>query len=286
MADERMTANQRAWLSWGRRNGHTGGGRACARSVVSPRHPAAAWLADQLHRVLAGPGGLTVAYQPIYDLETESVVGVEALARLSEFPDVASDVWLTQAAALGIGVGIEMAVVRRVLIDLPRVPRPISVSVNLSTSSLVDRRLAPLMRAAGRDLDRLVLEVADDGRTDWLKAVNAAAPFRRAGVRLAVDDADLRHVVGIQPDVIKLDAAVVRSVERDTVRRTLVSAVVLLAGDMGAVVSAEAIESADELEVLRSLGVHRGQGFHLGRPASLPWTVGALVGEQRTAVLV
>jgi EAL domain-containing protein (putative c-di-GMP-specific phosphodiesterase class I) len=285
MADVRMTASERAWLTWGRSGGPAVGGQRRVRPPISPRHPAAGWLAGELERAAAAPAGLTLVYQPIFDLDSERVVGVEALARLARVPELPAACWLAQASAMGLGTDVELAVLRRVLLDLPGVPSPISVAVNLSAETLVDRRCPSLVRRVGHHARRLVVEIDAFEPTPWSVLDHALAGLRRLGVRVAVDDGVLRELPALLPDVVKLDPTVVRSIDSEPLRQALAATIMRLAADLGATVCAEAIETAAELDELRRLGVPNGQGFHLGRPASLPWTIGALVGDPGAAAV-
>jgi EAL domain-containing protein (putative c-di-GMP-specific phosphodiesterase class I) len=278
MADVRMTASERAWLSWGRSDEPVAARRR-VRPPIPPRHPAAGWLVDELERVLGGTGGFELVYQPIFDLRSERVLGVEALARLTRVPELPARCWLAQGDALGLGIHLQLAIVRRVLSDLAGVPAGITVSVNLSADAVADPRLLPVLRTCGGDACRLIVEVIADGATDWSQLCEPVVRLRRMGVRIAVNDAAVRELPGLVPDVIKLDPSVVRDVEKEPRSQALAAALMLVAEELDAVVSAEAIESLGELTYLRDLGVQWGQGFHLGRPAPLPWTIGALVGH-------
>ena len=241
MADVRMTATERAWLSWGR-----------------PGEPEGA----------AGPGGLALVFQPIFDLATERVVGIEA-----------------QACQPVRGADQELSQLRSALADLALVPASIPVSLHLSACMVVDARVACLLRGAGRDAKRLVVEIVDDGRCGWPALQAPVARLRRLGARIAVNDGLLRQMPGLVPDVVKLDATVVRAIDTDPLRQALASTLVLLADALGATVCAEAVETSSELDQLRRIGVHHGQGHHLGRPAPLPWTVGALVWHPSTGAV-
>ena len=97
-------------------------------------------------------------------------------------------------------------------------------------------------------------------------AINALA-----GARIAVDDtgagfASLRHVLMLQPDVIKLDTSLTRGIETDKRQQDLVRAVTDFAEQVGADVLAEGIETQGQLDQLTYIGVHLGQGWHLGVP--------------------
>lgn len=279
MADVRMTAQERAWLSWGRSGEPAAGGRRRVRPPIPLRHPAAGWLADELDRVLTGTGGFGVVYQPIFDLHTERLVGVEALARLTRVPQLPARCWLAQADGLGLAIHLQLAILRRILTDLSGIPAGLTVSVNLSADAVADPRLLPVLRAVGVDACRLIVEVVADRTTDWAALAPQVARLRRLGVCIAVNDAVVRELPGLLPDIIKLDPSVVRDVDREPRCQALAAALMLVAEEVDAVVCAEAVESAGELRYLRELGVHLGQGFHLGRPARFPWTIGALVGH-------
>ena len=122
---------------------------------------------------------------------------------------------------------------------------------------------------------RLVVEVTEHARVpgyDDLRSV--LRPWRRAGVRVAVDDAgagfaSLRHVLNLEPDVLKLDRSIVQDVDSDPRRRALVGCLVGFAGQVQAQVVAEGIETPAELDTLIDLGAELGQGYLLGRPDEL-----------------
>jgi EAL domain-containing protein (putative c-di-GMP-specific phosphodiesterase class I) len=73
-------------------------------------------------------------------------------------------------------------------------------------------------------------------------------------------------VLQLRPDIIKVDRSLIARLATDPDRRSLVTALVLLAMDIGATVTGEGVEEPAELEVLATLGVGYGQGYFLGRP--------------------
>jgi hypothetical protein len=74
----------------------------------------------------------------------------------------------------------------------------------------------------------------------------------------------------VQPDVIKLDRALIESINTDGAKTALVEFFVMFARRVGAGICTEGIETVDELRTLINLGVNYGQGYLLGRPAE-PW---------------
>jgi EAL domain-containing protein (putative c-di-GMP-specific phosphodiesterase class I) len=121
-----------------------------------------------------------------------------------------------------------------------------------------------------------VLELTEHASVgNYGRLADALDPLRVRGVRVAVDDAgagfaSFRHILNLNPDIIKLDMALTRGIQADPVRRALASALVTFARELHAVIVAEGIETEAELKALRSLGVGYGQGFFLARPGSLP----------------
>ncbi len=122
---------------------------------------------------------------------------------------------------------------------------------------------------------RLVLEITEhEAVEDYPSLVDALAPLRANGARVAIDDAgagfaSLRHTLRIAPDIVKLDMSLTRGIDADRGKRALAAALVSFAMEMDFALVAEGIETADELEALRQLGVGFGQGYFLAVPGPL-----------------
>ena len=122
---------------------------------------------------------------------------------------------------------------------------------------------------------RVVIEITEHAQVDDYDALREAlAPLRERGAQLAIDDlgagfANLRHILRLAPDLVKLDLSLTHEIARDPARTALASSLVGFAEGVGALIVAEGISSDEDLELLRSLGVDYGQGFHLARPSAL-----------------
>ena len=119
-----------------------------------------------------------------------------------------------------------------------------------------------------------MLEITEhEAVEDYDDLVDALAPLRRLGARVAIDDAgagfaSLRHTLRIAPDIVKLDMSLTRDIDGDRAKRALAAALVSFASEMGFALVAEGIETAAELATVRELGVGYGQGFFLAEPGS------------------
>lgn len=209
-------------------------------------------------------------FQPIFDFSSARPLGFEALCRFSSEPYRSPDHWFQQAADVGRGPALELAVLTKALAALSALPDGVFLSVNASPETILDARFGAMLRAL--PMQRIVLEITEHARVDDYPALSRAlAPLRADGVRLAIDDAgagyaSLQHIVELKPDVIKLDMDLTRAIDTDPVRRALASALIVFARETDCVLVAEGIETSSELETLKALGVPRGQGYLLGRP--------------------
>ena len=217
--------------------------------------------------------GLSLAYQPIVDLERHDVVGFEALARFAGTPTRPPDAWFAEAAGIGWGLDLDLAALRLALADLARLPPGTHLAVNLSPASAASATLAAVLAPVA--LERLVVELTEHALVaDYDHLATALRPLRERGLRVAVDDAgagyaSFRHILRLRPDLIKLDMSLTRDVDADPARRALATALITFAAETGATIVAEGVETADELRTLRGLGVRLAQGYYLGRPAPL-----------------
>ncbi|SJZ85725.1 sensor domain-containing phosphodiesterase [Consotaella salsifontis] len=230
---------------------------------------------SRIENILAGDG-LTIVYQPIWTLSGRTVRGFEALSRFAAEPYRSPDKWFAEAFDIGMGVDLEIEAIRRALTALNHLPAAIYVSVNASPETVLSGRLPELFSARRYCPQRILLEITEHAEVEDYEAfAKALAPLRKAGVRLAIDDAGagysgLQHIVKLAPDKIKLDMSLTSGIDTDAARRALASALVFFARETGCAIVAEGVETEEELMTLRLLGVSYGQGFGLGRPMALP----------------
>jgi EAL domain-containing protein (putative c-di-GMP-specific phosphodiesterase class I) len=242
---------------------------------------------EHFRRTVDAAQSVRVALQPIVDLGVGNIVGYEALAR---FPDGRSpDHWFAEAWEAGLGVDLELTALRIAFHKLDEIPRGAYLSVNVSPAGVLAPGLADALEELGVDRERIILELTEhDEVRDYEPLIQALAPLRASGVRVAVDDvgagfASLRHVLHLGPDVLKLDVSLTHGIERDETRAALASLFVSFAARIGASVVAEGIESERELAALRALGVPCGQGFYFARAGETTGPAPASPGREPSA---
>jgi diguanylate cyclase (GGDEF)-like protein/PAS domain S-box-containing protein len=221
---------------------------------------------------------LGLAYQPVLDLATGRVLGVEALVRWHHPSGriVAPGAFIGAAEESGLIVEMGATVLRLALQQAARWSRagmPLELSVNLSARQLTDpslvERVATALAASGVDAAGLCLEITESALIDVDAAVEVMTELRRLGVRLAIDDfgtgySSLTYLSRLPVDVLKIDRAFIAPLPSQG--EPFVAAITSLARAVGVTSVAEGVESAAQADALRRLGCHAAQGFLWSQP--------------------
>jgi diguanylate cyclase (GGDEF)-like protein/PAS domain S-box-containing protein len=220
-------------------------------------------------------------YQPVVELATGRVVGVEALIRWrapdgetippNEFIPLAEELGLIEQ----IGDWVVEELVRQEA-EWEAAGIELELGFNLSPrqffqADLADRLLAQL---ATRSVDprRVVVEITESSAMrDPERARAILTDLRRRGLRLAMDDfgtgySSLSRLRELPIDVLKIDRSFVREIDRDPQAVRIVAAFIQLGLGLGMRTLAEGIETEDERRLLVELGCELGQGYRFCRP--------------------
>ncbi|MFC8525358.1 EAL domain-containing protein [Pseudarthrobacter sp. NPDC057230] len=219
---------------------------------------------------------IVTAFQPVHNLSSGTVTGVEALARFPGDVSRSPEHWFTEATSAGLGCELDFAALEAALHDAVNLPPNLTVALNLSPETCLDPRLPKLVEEMGMAPDRIVLELTERQAVDDYASLNSALmPLRKRGLRVAVDDAgsgfsSMRHILELRPDIIKLDRSLITGMHTSPGQLALGAAMVKFAQDISATIVAEGIETEAELITARKLGFNAGQGYLLGRPTTRP----------------
>jgi diguanylate cyclase (GGDEF)-like protein/PAS domain S-box-containing protein len=220
-------------------------------------------------------------YQPLIDLVTGDMIGVEALIRWpdptgslvlpGEFIPLAEEMGLIDAVGGWVvdEIGRQDAVWRDQGIEL-------EIGFNLSPRQLWQDdpvgRIARQIRDAGIDPGRITVEITEStAMNDPDHTLDVLHGFKDEGVRLAIDDfgtgySSLSRLRYMPVDVLKIDRTFIREVHSDLQSASMVSAIIALASNLGMQPLAEGIETEDEWRFLADRGCPFGQGFLFSRP--------------------
>lgn len=241
---------------------------------------------DALRRLLEH-GDLDTDFQPIWDLDSADLVGLEALARPHPRYDFTGPAEAFEVAEqLGRVHDLDVLCMNAALTHVTELPAETLLFLNIHPQTLdidADRNqwLSDAIKATHRDPHQTVIEVTErfGGRANAI--TKCLRLLRREGFKLALDDVGtgnsglemLRHV---QAEYVKIDGGIVAAATADPNARAVLLAMATYARQTGAYVIAEGIEDEEILTFLRHLEVtqlahHRviqgGQGFTLGEPA-------------------
>lgn len=225
-------------------------------------------------------GHLRVHYQPVLDLQTGKVFGVEALARLAGAGDrllMPAD-FLPQLSPTDL-VTLTHQVLSQSILDLHVADEAgfeLNVGINFEPTTLADPKamhdLRRQIETSGIRTNRIVLELLE--RMDTLSMAGSQQALRdlkTCGARVALDDvgsaySSLLRVKELPIDIIKLDRSFLRDLERQPKELRFIMNLVQLARTLGLELVAEGIESTTSSDALAALGVRLAQGYCIARP--------------------
>jgi diguanylate cyclase (GGDEF)-like protein/PAS domain S-box-containing protein len=227
---------------------------------------------------------LFVEYQPIVQIDSEEVYGVEALVRWRHPTKglVGPDRFIPLAEETGMIVAIgnwvlEKACREVVKWDQAFPERRLRLGVNLSIRQAQRRNIVneirQVLKKTGFSADRLTMEVTESAVIREGEDVAAVLQrLRGAGIKVAIDDfgtgySSLSYLASFPIDVIKIDKAFVKASGRGAKSSALLRAIVGLGHSLGVEIVAEGIETRQQAKILEPLGC-RGQGYFYSRSVS------------------
>jgi len=217
---------------------------------------------------------IRTVFQPIVDLDTAEVVGVEALAR-GTHPTLSASPADLLTLAERCGMVIELSqLLRRLAVQASHgLPASTKLFLNVHPRELGDRGLIDSIAALGpwRQGHPIVIEVPEAAVTDVAAMKSLRAALSDLAVEVAYDafgagQTRLLEMTAVPPHYLKFDKTMIQGLETAKARQDMVAAIVNSAAALGIRTIAEGIETAATAAVCRQLGCHLGQGYLLCPP--------------------
>ncbi|GAB59318.1 sensor domain-containing protein [Rheinheimera nanhaiensis] len=228
---------------------------------------------------------LSLVLQPKYHLQTQQLIGYEALLRWydPELGTIAPDVFVAIAETVNLGKQLDRWVLKNVLrqIRLWQLAglQPLPVAVNITAKHFSDPALYDYIASKLSLLELspacLQLEITEGVAMEHSPTIQENLnAFRSAGIKIAIDDfgtgySSLSYLTALPIDYIKIDRIFVQQLDKEN-NLGLVKAMLAMAQAIGVAVIAEGIETAEQQNMLLALGCEFGQGYFYAKPTGLP----------------
>jgi EAL domain-containing protein (putative c-di-GMP-specific phosphodiesterase class I) len=223
---------------------------------------------------LIANGGPSMVFQPIVHIDTDRLLGAEALSR---FPTaLGTELGFELAVSVGLGAELEMSAARNALATVDHTTQTALgwefVGINISPRTLLDVRFYELV--AERVGPHIVIEVSDPREcTDWALLKRCVDRVRDLGCRVAVNSltcdpaAQFDRLREVAPEIIKLDRSYTSTlIENHGRRRGIAEEFLRKCIKRGVFVVAVGVEQASDVAGLAELGVEAVQGYAFGKP--------------------
>lgn len=240
-------------------------------------------------------GGLSVVYQPIVSLQTNTVVAAEALMRWDhpQLGPVSPVEFIPIAEETGIIHAIGGWVLEAAAKAAARWPGHVRVAVNLSPIQFkrpdLIATIEAALEAAGLDASRLELEITESLLLENSQSnLDLLLALRGLGVRVAMDDfgtgySALSYLRAFPFDKIKIDRSFMADVATKADSRAILGAMISLGNNLGMTTVAEGVETAEQLAVVRAEGCTQVQGYFFSPPVDGATMLGLLEAEHSDA---
>ena len=237
-------------------------------------------LGDDLQRGITDQQ-FELEYQPIIDLRTGTMAGVEALVRWRHPVRglLPPDDFIPVAESTGMIVDLGKWIITeacRQAVTWSEAPGGLLagdrfMSINLSTVQLTDPRFVEFLTETLQRLAvtprQLMLEVTESANPDAEVVAETLRRIHDMGIRLAIDDfgtgyASMSRLANIPFEIIKIDISLVAVVDTDARTQSVITGITDLARRLGARTVAEGVERMEQLAPLRQMSCDLAQGFH------------------------
>lgn len=220
---------------------------------------------------------ITMAFHPIVDIRTRKVFAYEALVRGVDGESAGTVLGGVDATNLyGFDQTCRVTAIERAA-ALGLADEGAYLSINFLPNAVYEPRACIRLTLgaalkANFPLQNIIFEFTEAEPLDTDHLLNILRVYHSMGFKTAIDDfgagyAGLNLLAAYQPDIVKLDMALIRGIDTSPVKRSILSHTLAMLTDLGITPLCEGIETPGEYETLRDLGVYLMQGYLFAEPA-------------------
>ena len=218
---------------------------------------------------------ITMAFQPIVDLNHGTIFAHEALVRGT---DGQSAQWVLDQVNDDNRYSFDQTCRVKAIELAASLGMQEKLSVNFLPNAVYQpatciRTTLETARRTGFPISQIMFEATEAERVeDVVHLRRILSEYKRQGFTTAIDDfgagfSGLNLLAEFQPDIVKIDMQLTRGIEEDRIRRAIVGSILYACREIGITVIAEGIETSEQEQVLREMGVSLMQGYRYARPA-------------------
>jgi diguanylate cyclase (GGDEF)-like protein len=220
-------------------------------------------------------------YQPVVDLRTRELIGVETLVRWRHPTKgmVAPDHFIPLAESTGLIAPLGEWILEKACADAANWPADVKVAVNISAiqfkkGNLFEVVLSTLVKT-GLQPERLELEITETSLLENQEAhLTTIRQLKNLGLSIALDDfgtgfSSINYLTVFPFDKIKIDKSFTRGILSRSDYQAVVASALALAKGLGIITTVEGVETEEQLDYMRTAGVELAQGYLFGKPVPI-----------------
>lgn len=222
------------------------------------------------------PNSFSMAFQPIVSVSGKTIYAHEALVRGTNGEGAFSV--LSQVDAENRYAFDQQCRVKAIELAAQSFPGDgdARLSINFMPNAVYEPRACIRLTLAtaartGFPLDRIIFEFTETEKLDTDHVLKILATYREIGFMTAIDDFGAGHaglglLAKFQPDIVKLDMDLIRDIDKEPAKQTIVRHTITMLNDLGVIPLCEGIENRHEKVALEDLGVDLMQGYYFSKP--------------------
>lgn len=228
-------------------------------------------------------------FQPIVDRDRK-IVKYEALMRIIQTTPEGEQKVVSPYEFLDIAIKTKLydAISMHMLpkaIDM-MMDKDVSISVNINLRDVYNKEMISLLKQKiiafnaynqnrGRYNNHVILEILENDNIEHYHLfTKELTKFKKVAAKIAIDDfgsgySNFSHIIGISPQYLKIDASLIKDIDKSRKSYEMVKAIVQFAQSLGIKTIAEFVSSEEIFDITRKLGVDEFQGYYFGKPISI-----------------